>query len=168
MLKFCSPYGKRREYSVNPGSKAAAKGVREGDIITSINGENTRDKTNVEAHSLLKSAGNTLRLGLNQLGLNQDCSGGSPKKRQYNTNNRGALQEETRSETIKRSNISSTTYIVSSSTTTTTSTNTTKKNQSDIEPRSIHTSDITELNGFRINGEYSSSSSPIQRRCSGC
>ncbi|KRT83737.1 PDZ domain-containing protein, partial [Oryctes borbonicus] len=144
---------------VNPGSKAASKGIREGDIITSINGESTRDKTNSEAHALLKNAGNTLKLG-----LNQDCSGGSPKKRQYNANNKTSLQQEIHSEIVKRSNISTTTYIVSSSsTTTTTSTNTTSKSQPDIEfrigglsfdnARTNVAKENTVSNGIKINGE---------------
>lgn len=51
---------------VNPGSKAALKGIREGDLVTSINGQSTRGLSNAEAHSLLKSAGETLTLGLNE------------------------------------------------------------------------------------------------------
>nr|XP_022909670.1 PDZ and LIM domain protein 1-like isoform X2 [Onthophagus taurus] len=94
MLKFCSPHGRRREYKVNPGSKAANRGIREGDIITSINGESTKDKTNSETHSMLKSAGDVLKLGLNEEGV-------SPKKRQYRT----VQQQETHSsETTKRTN----------------------------------------------------------------
>lgn len=53
-------------FQVNPGSKAAFKGVREGDLITSINEIPTKDLTNSEAHSLLKNAKDTLKLGLNQ------------------------------------------------------------------------------------------------------
>lgn len=104
MLKFCSPHGKRREYSVcinfstkiskkinkinfitnkimqpalrclkkfenlqvNPGSKAALRGIREGDLITSINGQSTKDISNAEAHNLLRNAGEILKLGLNE------------------------------------------------------------------------------------------------------
>ncbi|KOX75243.1 PDZ and LIM domain protein 7 [Melipona quadrifasciata] len=51
---------------VNPGSKAAQQGVREGDLISSINGRTTRDLTNSEAHALLRNAGEYLKLGLNQ------------------------------------------------------------------------------------------------------
>lgn len=51
---------------VNPGSKAAQKGIREGDLVTSINGRSTADLTNAETHGLLKSAGGTLVLGLNE------------------------------------------------------------------------------------------------------
>lgn len=51
---------------VNPGSKAAQKGIREGDLVTSINGQSTRGLSNAEAHGLLKSAGGTLTLGLNE------------------------------------------------------------------------------------------------------
>ena len=53
---------------VNPGSKAALQGIREGDLITSINDRPTEGPvTNQEAHGLLKEAGPTLRLGLKQL-----------------------------------------------------------------------------------------------------
>jgi len=51
---------------VNPGSKAALKGVREGDVISSINGQPTRGLSNSDAHALLRNAGQTLQLGLNQ------------------------------------------------------------------------------------------------------
>lgn len=51
---------------VNPGSKAAQKGIREGDLVTSINGRSTSDLTNAEAHGLLKSTGGTVILGLNE------------------------------------------------------------------------------------------------------
>ncbi|GJQ87230.1 putative Src homology 3 domains containing protein [Trypoxylus dichotomus] len=158
--EFCATNSTQalRFLQVNPGSKAATKGIREGDVITSINGESTRDKTNGEAHALLKSAGNTLKLG-----LNQHCSGGSPKKRQYNANNKTSVQQETHSETIKRSNISTTTYIVCSSTTTTTNTNTTSKNQPDIESRigsisfdsgtTKSAKENTVSNGIKINGD---------------
>ncbi|KAK4883308.1 hypothetical protein RN001_006627 [Aquatica leii] len=82
---------------VNPGSKAANKGVREGDIITSINNQPTRDLTNSDAHVLLKRSGDNLKLG-----LNEDCKG-SPKRRQYKI-----LQQENHSESIERSNTSCT------------------------------------------------------------
>lgn len=51
---------------VNPGSKAAQQGVREGDLISSINGRNTSELTNGEAHTLLRNVGDQLNLGLNQ------------------------------------------------------------------------------------------------------
>lgn len=51
---------------VNPGSKAAQQGVREGDLISNINGKSTRDLTNSEAHALLRNSGEQLKLGLNQ------------------------------------------------------------------------------------------------------
>ncbi|KAH1005867.1 hypothetical protein HUJ04_006775 [Dendroctonus ponderosae] len=51
---------------VNPGSKAAQRGIREGDLITSIQGEKTQNLTNNEAHNLLKRSGSTLKLGLNE------------------------------------------------------------------------------------------------------
>ncbi|KAK9307650.1 hypothetical protein QLX08_002066 [Tetragonisca angustula] len=70
---------------VNPGSKAAQQGVREGDLISSINGRTTRDLTNSEAHALLRNAGEYLKLGLNQENI------GSPKRRIY----RSSLQENT-------------------------------------------------------------------------
>ncbi|XP_047106514.1 sorbin and SH3 domain-containing protein 1 isoform X3 [Schistocerca piceifrons] len=72
------------ESQVNPGSKAAQKGVREGDVISSINGQSTRAVSNSDAHALLRNAGHTLRLG-----LNEECSG-SPKRR----NIRNAQQQQ--------------------------------------------------------------------------
>lgn len=51
---------------VNPESKASLAGIREGDIVTSINGQTTRGLTNAEAHCLLKNGGETLQLGLNE------------------------------------------------------------------------------------------------------
>lgn len=52
---------------VNPGSKAALQGIREGDVITFMNDQSTDQVTNSQAHALLKEAGPTLRLGLKQL-----------------------------------------------------------------------------------------------------
>ena len=52
---------------MNPGSKAALQGIREGDVITSMNDQATEQVTNSQAHALLKEAGPTLRLGLKQL-----------------------------------------------------------------------------------------------------
>lgn len=49
---------------VNPGSKAAQQGVREGDLIASMNDRRTDDVTNGQAHALLKEAGPTLKLAL--------------------------------------------------------------------------------------------------------
>ncbi|XP_048513054.1 uncharacterized protein LOC105693657 isoform X4 [Athalia rosae] len=93
MLKFCSPGGRRRNASVNPGSKAAQQGVREGDLISSINGKLTRNLTNSESHDLLRGAGEQLTLGLNQEGQI-----GSPKRRIY----KSSLQENTSTETLKK------------------------------------------------------------------
>lgn len=53
-------------FQVNPGSKAAQQGVREGDVISVINGTPTRLLSNGESHALLRTAGPTLTLGLNQ------------------------------------------------------------------------------------------------------
>uniref|UniRef100_A0ABD2X8B9 PDZ domain-containing protein n=1 Tax=Trichogramma kaykai TaxID=54128 RepID=A0ABD2X8B9_9HYME len=86
---------------VNPGSKAAQQGVREGDLISSINGKATRDLTNVEAHSLLRNAGDQLTLGLNQ-------ENSSPKRRIY----KSSLQENTSIETIKKITTKTTTQII--------------------------------------------------------
>ncbi|CAH2105687.1 unnamed protein product [Euphydryas editha] len=67
MLKFCSPAARRREpNAVNPGRKASLSGIREGDVITSINGKQTKDMSNADAHAMLRSAGPVLRLGLNE------------------------------------------------------------------------------------------------------
>ncbi|XP_076223048.1 cbl-associated protein isoform X9 [Nomia melanderi] len=77
---------------VNPGSKAAQQGVREGDLISSINGRSTRDLTNSEAHALLRNAGDQLKLGLNQENI------GSPKRRIY----KSSLQENTTTEILTR------------------------------------------------------------------
>ncbi|KYN27713.1 hypothetical protein ALC57_02777 [Trachymyrmex cornetzi] len=73
------------ESFVNPGSKAAQQGVREGDLISNINERSTRDLTNSEAHALLRNSGEQLKLGLNQENI------GSPKRRIY----RSSLQENT-------------------------------------------------------------------------
>ncbi|XP_034829830.2 LOW QUALITY PROTEIN: sorbin and SH3 domain-containing protein 1-like [Maniola hyperantus] len=51
---------------VNPGRKASLSGIREGDVITSINGKATKDMSNADAHAMLRSAGPALRLGLNE------------------------------------------------------------------------------------------------------
>ncbi|KAK1120742.1 hypothetical protein K0M31_010946 [Melipona bicolor] len=85
MLKFRASGQRKCSYTVNPGSKAAQQGVREGDLISSINGRTTRDLTNSEAHALLRNAGEYLKLGLNQENI------GSPKRRIY----RSSLQENT-------------------------------------------------------------------------
>ncbi|GBP35292.1 hypothetical protein EVAR_19513_1 [Eumeta japonica] len=67
MLKFCSPAAKRKETNmVNPGRKASLGGIREGDVISSINGRPTRSMSNSEAHALLRSSGPVLKLGLNE------------------------------------------------------------------------------------------------------
>ncbi|XP_044011714.1 PDZ and LIM domain protein 1-like isoform X1 [Aphidius gifuensis] len=78
---------------VNPGSKAAQQGVREGDLITSINGTKTKELTNNEAHILLQNAKDELKLGLNQDRL------GSPKQRIY----KSSLHEKTSIETFHKS-----------------------------------------------------------------
>ncbi|XP_076296346.1 cbl-associated protein isoform X4 [Lasioglossum baleicum] len=85
----CLPYTYRNK--VNPGSKAAQQGVREGDLISSINGRSTRDLTNSEAHALLRNAGDQLKLGLNQENI------GSPKRRIY----KSSLQENTTTEILR-------------------------------------------------------------------
>ncbi|RVE51933.1 hypothetical protein evm_003399, partial [Chilo suppressalis] len=51
---------------VNPGRKASLSGIREGDIISSINGRSTKGMSNADAHAMLRSAGPVLRLGLNE------------------------------------------------------------------------------------------------------
>ncbi|XP_076258700.1 cbl-associated protein isoform X5 [Rhynchophorus ferrugineus] len=79
---------------VNPGSKAAVRGVREGDFITTINGQSTKNLTNNEAHNLLKASGNTLKLGLNE------DSEGSPKRRYIKT-----IRQESHQETIRKSSV---------------------------------------------------------------
>ncbi|XP_073989327.1 uncharacterized protein isoform X3 [Rhodnius prolixus] len=56
----------RKTYMVNPSSKAESKGVREGDLITSINGQSTKCLTNSESHALLRTVKENLRLGLNE------------------------------------------------------------------------------------------------------
>uniref|UniRef100_A0A8D9EK92 PDZ and LIM domain protein 7 n=1 Tax=Cacopsylla melanoneura TaxID=428564 RepID=A0A8D9EK92_9HEMI len=56
---------------VNPGSKAAQKGIREGDIITSINGQPSMKLNPTDAQKLLKQAGANLKLGLNENGANK-------------------------------------------------------------------------------------------------
>uniref|UniRef100_V9I8A4 PDZ and LIM domain protein 7 n=1 Tax=Apis cerana TaxID=7461 RepID=V9I8A4_APICE len=88
---------------VNPGSKAAQQGVREGDLISSINGRTTRDLTNSEAHALLRNAGEHLKLGLNQENI------GSPKRRIY----RSSLQENTTEILTKTTTTTRTTTTIS-------------------------------------------------------
>ncbi|XP_026736963.1 sorbin and SH3 domain-containing protein 1-like isoform X8 [Trichoplusia ni] len=51
---------------VNPGRKASLSGIREGDVISSINGRPTKSMSNADAHAMLRSAGPVLRLGLNE------------------------------------------------------------------------------------------------------
>ncbi|KAH1013014.1 hypothetical protein HUJ05_012071 [Dendroctonus ponderosae] len=80
--------------TVNPGSKAAQRGIREGDLITSIQGEKTQNLTNNEAHNLLKRSGSTLKLGLNEAVEN------TPTRRQYRT-----IHQETHQETVKKSSV---------------------------------------------------------------
>ena len=58
-LFFCSS-----SLQVNPGSKASQQGIREGELIASINGQTTDRVTNSQAHNLLKDAGSTLTLEL--------------------------------------------------------------------------------------------------------
>ncbi|XP_045535025.1 uncharacterized protein LOC123721195 [Papilio machaon] len=55
-----------RALNVNPGRKASLSGIREGDVISSINGQPTRTMSNADAHAMLRSAGPVLRLGLNE------------------------------------------------------------------------------------------------------
>ncbi|XP_018378231.1 PREDICTED: microtubule-associated protein futsch isoform X2 [Trachymyrmex cornetzi] len=81
----CDTHQPLRISRVNPGSKAAQQGVREGDLISNINERSTRDLTNSEAHALLRNSGEQLKLGLNQENI------GSPKRRIY----RSSLQENT-------------------------------------------------------------------------
>ncbi|XP_050453596.1 LOW QUALITY PROTEIN: uncharacterized protein LOC126852645 [Cataglyphis hispanica] len=84
----CDTHQPLRISRVNPGSKAAQQGVREGDLISNINGKSTRDLTNSEAHALLRNSGEQLKLGLNQENI------GSPKRRIY----KSSLQENTTTE----------------------------------------------------------------------
>nr|XP_012222058.1 PREDICTED: sorbin and SH3 domain-containing protein 1 isoform X14 [Linepithema humile] len=81
----CDTHQPLRISRVNPGSKASQQGVREGDLISNINGRSTRDLTNSEAHALLRNSGEQLKLGLNQENI------GSPKRRIY----KSSLQENT-------------------------------------------------------------------------
>ncbi|XP_017765283.1 PREDICTED: uncharacterized protein LOC108554494 [Eufriesea mexicana] len=105
---------------VNPGSKAAQQGVREGDLISSINGRSTRDLTNSEAHALLRNAGEHLKLGLNQENI------GSPKRRIY----RSSLQENT----TEILNKTTTTKTTTSSNTRIITTDTKKNEANDTKP----------------------------------
>ena len=49
---------------VNPGSKASRDGIREGDLVTGINGETVEHLTNCEVQKLLKNSGPTISLQL--------------------------------------------------------------------------------------------------------
>ncbi|XP_069685437.1 uncharacterized protein [Periplaneta americana] len=91
-------HGSMLKWRVNPGSKAAQKGVREGDVISSINGQSTRNITNSDAHALLRNAGQTLHLG-----LNEECSG-SPKRRLHRN-----IQQDSKTELVKRTTVTKTT-----------------------------------------------------------
>ncbi|XP_065574450.1 uncharacterized protein LOC136036255 isoform X3 [Artemia franciscana] len=50
--------------TVNPGSKAEREGVREGDLVKTINDYKAEGITNSKAHSLLRESGSSLKLGL--------------------------------------------------------------------------------------------------------
>ncbi|CAL8126692.1 unnamed protein product [Orchesella dallaii] len=49
---------------VNPGSKAAKCGIRDGDLISNINGQSTEELTNVEVQKLIKKSGDRVTLEL--------------------------------------------------------------------------------------------------------
>ncbi len=49
---------------VNPGSKAAKCGARDGDLISTINGQPTEGLTNVEVQKLIKRGGDRVSLEL--------------------------------------------------------------------------------------------------------
>ncbi|KAK0085474.1 hypothetical protein PV325_005062 [Microctonus aethiopoides] len=143
MLKFCSPNQRRRSAMVNPGSKAAQQGVREGDLISSINGRSTNDQTNGEAHTLLRDAGDQLKLGLNQESV------GSPKRRIY----KSSLQENTSIETVQRTTkTTSATRILTSET---------KRNGTDVKRHNSTTSKIMKLLPKRCPRSSSTSSFTI-------
>ncbi|CAB3237028.1 unnamed protein product [Arctia plantaginis] len=55
-----------RNLDVNPGRKASLSGIREGDVISSINGRPTKGMSNSDAHAMLRTAGPMLKLGLNE------------------------------------------------------------------------------------------------------
>ncbi|XP_045469555.1 uncharacterized protein LOC123677109 isoform X6 [Harmonia axyridis] len=75
---------------VNSNGKAALRGIREGEIIASINGQPTKNLAYSDAHSLIKNSGDPLRL---ELTLNS----GSPRQRKRNR----PTVHETHSETLK-------------------------------------------------------------------
>ena len=68
---------------VNPGSKAGTACLREGDVISSINGIPTFTLTRDEAKQQINLDSETLELRLNQPPTTQthDSSGSSPGKR---------------------------------------------------------------------------------------
>ncbi len=53
---------------VNPGSQAAQHGVREGDLVTGINGETVEHLTNGEVQRLIKKSGPSISLELKSSG----------------------------------------------------------------------------------------------------
>ena len=53
-----------KSFQVNPGSKAEKSGIREGDIISEINGISVSNQTNEEVKQLQKSSENGLSLKL--------------------------------------------------------------------------------------------------------
>uniref|UniRef100_A0A146LS83 Sorbin and SH3 domain-containing protein 2 n=3 Tax=Lygus hesperus TaxID=30085 RepID=A0A146LS83_LYGHE len=73
---------------VNPGSKAESKGVREGDLITSINGQSTKCLSNSDSHALLRTVKENLRLGLNE------DQNGSPRRRSREMKSSPAASEK--------------------------------------------------------------------------
>lgn len=49
---------------ITPGGKASYNGVREGDVIVTINYEDTRTMAHMDAQDAIKNTGNTLDLSV--------------------------------------------------------------------------------------------------------
>ena len=77
-------------FQVNPGSKAENSGIREGDIITEINGISVINHSHEEAKQLQKSSENGLSLKLvkhwssNKKAKSSDSEGKNRKKKHKN------------------------------------------------------------------------------------
>ncbi|XP_065343061.1 uncharacterized protein LOC135941455 isoform X6 [Cloeon dipterum] len=127
---------------VNPGSKAFDESVREGEVITSINGQPTIGLPNCEAHALIKAAGDTL-----QLTLSQDPSKRRPHKPAATPPQPEHNTEKQTSETGEIKESKEYASEISLATQKTTSTNKTKS-----QPPASHESPKSSSSSHRVGG----------------